>query len=135
MTRFLIKVFLSLCFLLLKGYGHLYANTDQHSIYKSLQQLSESSVQVSPPNVGYGQLRISSAPSSGAKKEKIKATEVKDEEESSSGRKHLQISHYYLLYPQSPASYYSYHKHPLPFCNHFSYYSSDKFIVHRVIRI
>lgn len=135
MTRFLIKVFLSLCFLLLKGYSHLYANTDQNSIYKSLQQLSENRVQVSPPDADNSQLRISNAPSSGAKKEKIRATEVKDEEESVSGRKHLQISHYYFLYPQSPASYYSYHKNPLPFCNHFSYYSSYKFIVHRVIRI
>lgn len=133
MTRFLIKCFLALCFLLLKGYGHLYADTDQDYLYRSLQQHSESSVQVTPPQ--NDQALLSNAPSSGAKKEKIKATEVEDEEESFSGRKHLLISTYFLFNPQEPASYYSYLKNPLPFCNHFSYSSSYKFIIHRVIRV
>jgi len=78
---------------------------------------------------------ISNKPASGARKEKIKATEVEDEEESLSSRKHLEISNYYHFDPLEPAAYYSYLKNPLPFCNHFSYLFSDKFIVHRVIRV
>ncbi|PWV49091.1 hypothetical protein C7475_106337 [Chitinophaga sp. S165] len=134
MTRLLINFFLSLCFFLLKGHGHLYADTDQDNLYKSLKLHSENRVQIKVFELPSLQPLISNAPSSGKKKEKIKATEV-EEEESFSARKHLQISHYFCLSPQEPPSNYSYLKNPLPFCNHFSYSSSDKFIVHRVIRV
>ena len=134
MTRLLINFFLSLCFFLLKGHGHLYADTDENNLYRSLQLHSESTVQIRVFDIRNQQPLISNAPSSGAKKEKIKATEV-EEEESFSARKHLQISHYFCLSSQEPTSNYSYLKNPLPFCNHFSYSSSDKFIVHRVIRV
>jgi hypothetical protein len=134
MTRLLVNFFLSLCFFLLKGHSHLYADTDQENLYTSLRQHSESTVQIKVFDLRSHQPLISNAPSSGAKKEKIKATEV-EEEESFSARKHLQISHYFCLSSQEPTSDYSYLKNPLPFCNHFSYSSSDKFIVHRVIRV
>lgn len=134
MTRLLINFFLSLCFFLFKGHGHLYADTDQDNLYRSLQQHSESTVQIKVFDTRNQHPLISNAPSSGKKKEKIKATEV-EEEESFSARKHLQISHYFCLSSQEPTSNYSYLKNPLPFCNHFSYSSSDKFIVHRVIRV
>lgn len=134
MTRFCINFFLSLCFFLLKGHGHLYADTDQDNLYKSLQQHSESTVQIRVFDILSQQPLISNAPSSGAKNEKIKATEV-EEEESFSARKHLQISQYFCLSSQDPTSDYSYLKNPLPLCNHFSYSSSDKFIVHCIIRV
>jgi hypothetical protein len=134
MTRLLINFFLSLCFFLLKGHGHLYADTDQDYLYRSLQQHSESTVQIKVFDISNHHPLISNAPASGKKKEKIKATEV-EEEESVSARKHLQISHYFCLSSQQPTSKHSYLKNPLPFCNHFSYSSSDKFIVHRVIRV
>lgn len=135
MTRLLINFFLSLCFFLLKGHGHLYADTDQGYVYRSMLQHSESTVHIRIPDVRSDHAMISNTPASGPRKEKTKATEVEDEEESLSGRKHLEISNYYHFDPLEPASYCNYLKNPLPFCNHFSYLSSEKFIVHRVIRV
>ncbi|PSL32223.1 hypothetical protein [Chitinophaga ginsengisoli] len=135
MTRLLINFFLSLCFFLFKGHSHLYASVDQNYVYRSMLQHSENTVHIRIADVRSDQAMINNKPASGAKKEKIKATEVEDEEESLSGRKHLEISHYYHFDPLEPAVYYNYLKNPLPFCNHFSYLFSDKFIVHRVIRV
>lgn len=135
MTRLLINFFLSLCFFLLRGHGHLYAGTDQDYVYRSMLQHSENTVHICIAHVRSDHAVINSKPPSGAKKEKMKATEVEDEEESLSGRKHLQLSNYYHLDPLEPAVYFNYLKHPLPFCIHFSYSSSDKFIMHRVIRV
>lgn len=135
--RLLVKFFLSCCLLLLKGYGQLYADTEQEAIYNSLCTLSESSVHINVTDVHTTQAIIKSANPSGAKKVrfKLKATEVDDDDDVSPGRKHHLLSDYCNCYPQQPASFCTYYKHPLPFCRHFSYASSEKFIVHRVIRI
>jgi len=137
--RLLVKILLSCCLLLLKGYGQLYADTEQPSIYSALRTLSESAVHINVTSIRDREhiLFIRNSVPSRTKKDRIKAkaTEVEDDDDVSPGRKHLLLSDYYICYPQQPALFCTHFKYPLPFCIHFSYLSTDKFIVNRTIRI
>ncbi|MBO9154731.1 hypothetical protein ACFOTA_21135 [Chitinophaga sp. GCM10012297] len=67
---------------------------------------------------------------------KAKAVEIEEEEnELSLFSKHLESYHFWRSFfdDQSDAS--GDPDDPLPFCEHFSFYSSYKFIIHLVIRI
>ncbi|KAA2241318.1 hypothetical protein F0L74_15550 [Chitinophaga agrisoli] len=68
---------------------------------------------------------------------KPKATEVEEDDETAPFRRYLECGSYCIgfYFAQEIGSSYSHVETHLPSCEHFSYYSSDKFIVHRVIRI
>lgn len=135
MTRLLINFFLSLCFFLVKGSVHLYADTDQDYLYGTVKQHSESTASVSTSVISTPLPIINNVPPTGTEKENLRATEAEDEDESTPGRKHLQLINYHLVNAESTAAYYNYLKNPLPSCTHLSYDSSDKFLVHCVIRV
>ncbi len=67
----------------------------------------------------------------------MKAVEVEDDDESEPYRKLLDSNNYSntFLYEQAPVYILSSLENRLPFCEHFSYVSNYKFIIHRVIRV
>ncbi len=141
MIRRLIRLFLFLCFLLLRGDLHLYAHAYYNTNSYTTANIPETSLHASYCPIQDLELHISVVPSSDAENvsDKIKATEIEDEDESESFhcRKLLEVTN------DCTASYYAqasgyvqrYLQNRLPFCRHFSYSSSYKFIVHRAIRI
>ena len=137
--RLVITFFLSLVFLLLGGTNHLHARTNDHRTCYALPQRSVKSELARMHVVKYSPPIIRKSTFSGAAHQKIKATEVKeeDESESESSRKLVAISNYFisLLYDQVFGHFHRYLKDSIPFCKHFSYTSSYKYIIQRVIRI
>lgn len=138
MMRVLIKFFLSLCFFLIRGDSNLYADTIQHCTYNAPKAYLKYLVPYSLSDVPVSQV-VNHTTTPGARKEiyKSKATEVQDDDEIPASKKQLKISNSCTNFFSTcePASFYPYFKRPLPFCKHFSYSSSNKFIVYRVIRI
>ncbi|BAV05969.1 hypothetical protein FLA_1984 [Filimonas lacunae] len=69
--------------------------------------------------------------------DKEDATEVEDDDESISFRKYSEISNFTVsfIFTQVPGNFVCIHNNRLPFCKHFSYSSSSKYIVHRSIRV
>lgn len=136
--RALARLLLSLCFILLKGYGHLYAHTGQDCCYFAPAKITPPSAAFITDNIESRQALISKPTSPNTKRPnyKSKATEVDDDDESTSSRKHIECSNYItFFYAQTPVSIHDYQKKRLPLYNHFCYFSSPKFIVHRTIRI
>lgn len=134
--RVLIKILLSLCVLLLGGY----ALTCHNVIGYSPKKVFDRSPQIHYVCFQYDKAQISKSPAPKTKKgrEKIKAIEIEEEdEESALFRKYLETGSPLIAFLNGfdPSSVYQYFKGSLPFCEHFSYISSFKFIIHLVIRI
>lgn len=134
--RVLIKLLLSLCVLLLGGYALICHNV----IGYSPKKVFDRSPHLHYVCFQYDNARISKLPAPKTKKgtEKIKAIEIEEEdEESALFRKYVlngtPLIGYLTTFDPSPV--YQYFKGSLPFCEHFSYISSYKFIIHLVIRI
>lgn len=67
---------------------------------------------------------------------KPKAVEIEEEEdELSLFSKHLESYHFWLSFFDSLPAVSGNPDDPLPFCEHFSFYSSYKFIIHLAIRV
>jgi len=139
MMRVLIKFFLSLCFFLIRGDDYLTANTIQHCTYSAPEAYLKYPVPDHLSVIRKSLAQANPTTSPGARKEiyKFKATEVEDDDEIPASKKQLKISNNCISFFSTcePASFHTCFKRPLPFCKHFSYSSSNKFIVHRVIRI
>ena len=134
--RVLIKLFLSLCVLLLGGY----ALTCHNVIGYSPKKVFDRSPHIRYTCFEHDKAQISKAPSPKTKKgrEKTKAIEIEeDDEESALFRKYLETGNTFIAFlnTRGLTSVYQYFEGPLPFCEHFSYFSSYKFIIHLVIRI
>lgn len=134
MMRFLVGLFLSLYFFLLGGYAHSY----RHIIGFFPGKNCEASLQ-DKPAVQNGEALIFKAavPSTEKRSEKIKAVEIEDDDESVPLKKYADTGNCNITFLNALApSYICYYlKDRLPFCEHFSYCSSDKFIINRVIRV
>lgn len=137
MMRLVITFFLSLCFLLLRGGDHLYAHTSQNHSRYSPAELPKRSEQSGLGTVKNTQSAIRKADQSGAQDEAISATETEDDEEWISPRKYVQITNYFInfFYAHLTGLAHRGLNNRFPFCKHFSYTSSDIYIVQRVIRV
>jgi hypothetical protein len=140
--RLFIRFFLFLCFFLLVGYGHLYSHTNPMRVGYVQQRLSERSEHASSFIPQHCEARIKKPGSSGTKKEweKIRATEdmeEDDENESNASKKYSGSNHHCITfcYTLAPDSFFSYHKSRLPACAFFPFCASNKFILHRVIKV
>lgn len=129
MTRLLIGFILSLYSLLPGVFAHGY----------SPEKIPEVSAQAHFFTGQIDEAQTSMVGLPGARKagDKIKAIEIQEDEESGSSRKYSEsrnacIAFYAALNNSDIPCYF---KSCLPFCEHFSYSSSYKFIIHRVIRI
>jgi hypothetical protein len=83
MKNFLIRLFLSLCLVLLSGYSQLYGQPDQSGIYPSSTKHATNLGQASFANAQKSLALLSKTASSNRKKVafKLKAIEVEEEEE------------------------------------------------------
>lgn len=135
--RLVITFFLSLCFLLIRGYDHLYARAYNNPTCYSPAKLSAGSELGGLDNEKDKQTVIHKATSSDSETEAINARETEDDEELIAPRKYVEITNYFITFLQAhlAGDGSCYLKSRLPICEHFSYTSSDKYIVQRVIRV
>ena len=124
-------------FLLVKGNDHSYAH--HHHVYHAPITLTPKSAQPGSGSVTKSETQIcqSSAPSD-TEADTIDVTdEIEDDDDFIFSRKYVDISNYFLtfFYNQLSGNLNLYQKDRLPFCKHFSYASSSKYIVYRVIRV
>lgn len=135
--KLVITFLLFLCALLLTGRSNPYGNTNQNSVSLSSVQLGKIINQSNPGHIKNAQTGISKTTTSNDKSEGVNATETEDEDELISPRKLLEITNYFVSFFHSQAfdQYNSRFQTGLPFCKHFSYTSSDIYIVQRVIRV
>jgi hypothetical protein len=136
--RLLIRLILPLCFLLLGRFAYTY----ETAAYCSLQNVFESSVQA---NLFAGQftrgLIYSDAPTNTRNEyDHIKALEIgeeDDDDESEFSKKSSKNDNSCISFYNAgePGSICRYFNNRLPFCEHLSWSSSNKFLIHRVIRI
>ena len=135
--RLLIKFIISLCFLLWGGYAHAY----QRRMCNAPKRFFETTIRANLPGEQHDQVLVSKPrPSNAGNKagDTIIATEIEEEDdEAGSYKKRSLAGHGCISFfdGQAPGNIPLYLNAPLPFCEHFSYSSSDKFILHRVIRI
>ncbi len=134
--RVLIRFIISLCFLLWGSYSHAH----QQRLYDLHQQHIERPVQASSCGEHDGRVRISkNYPSDNSSTGDFpEAKEIEEEdEESESFKKRSSGGHGSISFLDglTAGNCLPYLNAPLPLCEHFSYHSSNKFILHRVIRI
>ncbi|MEX6686298.1 hypothetical protein QTN47_02265 [Danxiaibacter flavus] len=133
--KWLFRLWLSLCFIVVGGYALLHGH---HSSY-ALKTGFSNSLQNDLASKQSDDTYIDGIASPNAKKmyERIKAIEIEDDDESEPLRKLLDNNYYSntFLLAHIQSHILSSLENPLPFCEHFSYVSSYKFIIHRVIRI
>lgn len=129
--RLVITFFLSLFFLLPGGYDHLYAIC--YTTAKPAAKAEQATLSASKSS----HFLIKKATSSDVENEAVNATEREDDDELPSERKLVEINNYFIsfFYTHSHGYFHSYLKDRLPFCKHFSYTSSGKYIVQRAIRV
>lgn len=133
--RVAIVFLLFLCFLLLKGYGDVYAGAHHNrvgyilagQIYKTQQKKSLIA------NQGAQLMKNSNL---NEKKEDLISVED-DDEEPVFNRKYVVLVKYFitLAWASVLIHFYSCFKNRLPFCKHLSYASSYKYILQRVLRL
>lgn len=138
MTRLVTTFLLSLFFLFPGEHNHLYAHTDTNLINAVLAKVFEKSVKASLLKVDNRKTSISKDDASNTETDAINATElVDDDDDSISSRKYVEITNHNItfFYTQVSGPFCQYLKNRLPVCKHFSYTSSCKYILYRVIRI
>ncbi|WP_298741492.1 hypothetical protein [uncultured Chitinophaga sp.] len=136
MMRVLIKLLLSICVLLLGGYALSCHNTTGYYPKK----VFDKSPHIHYTCSRYEEAQVSKTPPPKTKKgrEKIKAIEIEEEDEDPTlFRKYSETGNTLIAFINThiPTSVYPSFEGALPFCEHFSYFSSYKFIIHLVIRI
>jgi hypothetical protein len=136
MMKLFVRFLLSLGFLLLGGH----ARTSQESthgfpqhFFTAFEQTGDASLQSAPAFFTQG-------PASGHREinDLLADEEVEDDDdddESKSSKKHPGTGNSISLIDQQSAANDRFIKSALPFCEHFSYTSALKFIIHCVIRI
>src|SRR5581483_2782405 len=107
--------------------GQHHAGIDPNSIFEKAAPTSCST----PQQESVSGCKTSS-PSAGKVHDKIKATEIEDDDELESFRKYSGTSNgcITLFCTQALRSIHHFIKHRLPICEHLSYFSSYKFIFH-----
>jgi hypothetical protein len=116
-----------------------YAYTHQFHVGYSSNNIFEAATQSYIVSLQNDKAVISKDHSSNTKKlnDKIKAVEIEDDDDPVSFKKYSEVNNFCIdfFYVQKPAYVYRYNNSRLPFCEHFSRSSCDKFIINRVIRI
>lgn len=134
MMRFLVRFILSLCFLLWGAN----ARTNQCDTGYSSEKNFEASVRANISAVQNDHVKISrpTSPFTEKEREKIKATVEEDDDETESFKKHAKTGNSCISFFDARAPGYTHHNNNrLPLCDHCSWSSSDKCILHCVIRI
>jgi hypothetical protein len=131
--KFFIRFLLSLCVFLLAGN----VNPGQSRIaYLSANFLERSVSANNSATVHYDRI-LSSVPFPNRKSafEKIRATEVNDDDLLKASKRNF-TTYYISFFYTEPADYLCRcYNSSLPFCEHFSFVATSRFIIHRVIRI
>jgi hypothetical protein len=128
----LLKFFLLLCILMLAGNAH----TTHPRIGFFQGNIFEPSVPGNYSKEHNDRLLSSNAPiNRKSHHDKLKATEVDDDDDLRASKKNLGTICISFLYTEASDCITMFRKSSLPFCEHFSLTSLFKFIIHRVIRI
>ncbi|MFL5745967.1 MAG: hypothetical protein ACJ751_14940 [Niastella sp.] len=128
----LLKFVLLLCILLLAGNAH----TTHPRIGFFPGNTFEPSVPGNYSKDHNDRLLSSNAPiNKKGSHDKLKATEVDDDDDLRASKKNVGTICISFLYTEASDCTTMFRKSSLPFCEHFSLTSSFKFIIHRVIRI
>lgn len=140
MTKFLIRICLTMSFLLLWGNSHLHAYTYRNGVSGIGQTQLNKVSQIDAAAFQDEREFVYSDVDSGAENQydKTSDTEVEeDDDESVSLKKYAEITNFCaaFFYTQLAGYYNGLHNHRLPFCKHFSYSSSFRYIILRTIRI
>lgn len=136
--RLIVTFLLSFVFLFVKGNAHQYHPAYNNKITYAALHLSPTAT---PSVLSFERKTgaiLQKDVADNAASDPVNATEVdEDDDDSISSRKLVEITNYFIsfLYDHLFADYHRYKKERLPFCKHFSYSSSFKYIIQRVIRI
>lgn len=126
--------FLSLCFLLLKGYNYAHAEiphtTPGYTAGHSFEKLNQ--IKLARPDQDHFSITSNST---NQKKEELISLEIEDEDLSFSRKYILTRCLLALIYASALFFLASYLKKRLPYCWHLSYTSSFKYILERALRI
>ncbi len=135
MWRFVVKVVISFYFLFLGVFAHPAQHLTHHLTGKVFQ--SPLSEHFSALANDEGAIRRAGHPWTRNGRNKAKAIVVEEDDETVSFKRYAETGHTNIAFygALSYSSICYYFKDRLPFCEHFSYYSADKFIVQRVIRV
>lgn len=139
MKRFFIRLILSLCFLLVRGNDHLHASLQQYTPgFYPIETLSDFTSFTQTSHTKITRDTFKQAHPVKKKESENKNEELEDEEDlTSSSKKYLELSHFAvaLFYTFTPG-FTSLNQHNrLPVCEHLSYSSSFKYLLHCVFRI
>ena len=140
MMRLLFKIFISLYVFLLSGYGQLDAHADNNPLSLTSSKSTENFGYSHSSTLQNDKFCTFLPVNSFAEKENLKfrATDNEDEEDDLSGFKYLAINNCFTAVFYGQVSGYfccRYVKKGLTYSNLFSYFSINKYIVFRVIRI
>lgn len=127
-------LFISLCFLLLKGHDGIAAASNHSSSHASVQRLEKGrSLRLGETNLGVAEIRHNSLTE---KKEDFIGVEDEDEEPLI-GRKPMLQAKYFIILTWASGLFFccNYFKNRLPFCKHLSYTSSYTYLLQRVLRL
>jgi hypothetical protein len=135
MMRLIVTFLLSTFFLLVRGNAHLYAHATHDRTCYCPAQLPEKSKDAVSAN--QSQNNITKACTNSTSNDGFNATELEDEDDFIAFRKFVEVTNYFLsfFYAHVLGNDSQYVKNRLPVCEHFSYSSSCKYIMQRVIRI
>ena len=138
--KFSIKIFLSLYILLLGGYGQIYAKAYNDCICYSSSKTINWSEQPTVDSEQNTQTLITKSGHCITENEesKLRATDNENEDDDQfSLKKYIETGNYFAVtfYGQLPGYFFNYTKQRLPYCRHFSYFSSDTYLKLRVLRI
>lgn len=138
--KLLIRLFLSFCFLLISGYSQVSAYESGECVV-SISSFQNTSVVDEPLNGNDSQPLISSELSANEKDNDLidisdESDEDDEDKELTSYKKDLQVGNYFSTSCGHPSGhFFSSIKANAPFCRHFSYTSSSRYIVFRVFRV
>jgi len=134
--KLLVKLLLSICCLLLGVHTHA-TRESMHGFPRQLYTLSAQDVD----NLQNSQAYVSQRRSTGDRRvnhesaEKNEESDDDDDDETKSSKRHSASGSNYISSSSAAGNSALYHLSHLPFCEHLSYLSSSKFIIHCAFRI
>ena len=133
--RGFITFFLSLCFLLLRGYDHVYAHTAHNHICYSAAQIPKKDKQAFP-GIEKSQSFFRDANGGSTEPDLLQATEREDDDDdSNSSRKLIELYCFFSAFYKIDNPFLQQQKHSLTVCGHSSYPPSGIYLLQRSIRV
>lgn len=133
--RGIITFFLSLCFLLLRGYDHVYAHADHNRICYSATQVPQKDKQVFP-GIEKSRSFLQDADGGDTEQDSLQATErEEDDDDGNSSRKLIELYCFFSAFYKIDNPFLQQQQQSLAFCGRSTYPPFGIYILQRSIRV